>query len=159
MGEGISFWLIEKVLLFCLINRKMTFYPNRQFNKFSSFSSILFECLCNANPQPTVKWILKDPKGDRELTGDKYVSKVKKQVGKYAVTLIVKVKYKYTINKFARKKLFLYRIRPNRIRAFTKWWPSIRKAPTRWSKISHWNARPRMCSSRLIHTFDFKIFH
>ena len=51
----------------------------------------MFECLCNANPQPTVKWIFKDPKGERELSGDKYLAKVKKQVGKYAVTLTVKV--------------------------------------------------------------------
>ncbi|CAA21634.1 Ig-like domain-containing protein [Caenorhabditis elegans] len=48
--------------------------------------SVLFECICNANPQPTVKWFLKD----KELTGDRYVSKIKKMVGKFTVTLHIK---------------------------------------------------------------------
>ena len=65
-------------------------FQNKQFCIKLKFSSVLFECLCNANPQPTVKWILKHPSGERELTGDRYVSKVKKQVGKYSCTLIVK---------------------------------------------------------------------
>lgn len=49
--------------------------------------SVLFECMCNANPEPTVEWFHKDKK----LSGDKYVFKVKKQVGKYMCTMIVKV--------------------------------------------------------------------
>ncbi|CAD5213364.1 unnamed protein product [Bursaphelenchus xylophilus] len=48
--------------------------------------SVLFECMCNANPEPTVTWYLKD----KELTGDRYVFKVKKQVGKYMCTMIMK---------------------------------------------------------------------
>ncbi|KAL3098730.1 hypothetical protein niasHT_024484 [Heterodera trifolii] len=48
--------------------------------------SVLFECICNANPEPTVKWFLKD----KELAGDRFVSKVKKQVGKYLCTLTIK---------------------------------------------------------------------
>uniref|UniRef100_A0A0N5AW32 Ig-like domain-containing protein n=1 Tax=Syphacia muris TaxID=451379 RepID=A0A0N5AW32_9BILA len=48
--------------------------------------SVLFECTCNANPQPTVKWYFKD----KELEGDRYTMKVKKMVGKYACTLAVK---------------------------------------------------------------------
>ncbi|KAH7723921.1 Immunoglobulin I-set domain containing protein [Aphelenchoides avenae] len=48
--------------------------------------SVLFECMCNANPEPTVEWFHKDKK----LSGDKYVFKVKKQVGKYMCTMIVK---------------------------------------------------------------------
>lgn len=51
--------------------------------------SVLFECMCNGNPEPTVKWYLKD----KELTGDRYVFKVKKQVGKYICTMIMKVGY------------------------------------------------------------------
>lgn len=49
--------------------------------------SVLFECMCNANPEPTVKWFHKD----KELSGDRYVIKSKKQVGKYICTLIIKV--------------------------------------------------------------------
>ncbi|CAI4224126.1 unnamed protein product [Auanema sp. JU1783] len=48
--------------------------------------SILFECLCNANPQPTIKWIFKD----KELSGDRYVQKIKKTVGKWTVTMQLK---------------------------------------------------------------------
>uniref|UniRef100_A0A7E4ZUS3 IGc2 domain-containing protein n=1 Tax=Panagrellus redivivus TaxID=6233 RepID=A0A7E4ZUS3_PANRE len=48
--------------------------------------SVLFECMCNANPEPKVQWFLKD----KELVGDRYVTKVKKQVGKYICTLIMK---------------------------------------------------------------------
>uniref|UniRef100_A0A914E0V3 Immunoglobulin I-set domain-containing protein n=1 Tax=Acrobeloides nanus TaxID=290746 RepID=A0A914E0V3_9BILA len=48
--------------------------------------SVLFECMCNSNPEPTVKWYLKD----KELVGDRYVTKIKKQVGKYICTLIIK---------------------------------------------------------------------
>ncbi|KAI6227676.1 hypothetical protein M3Y99_01229500 [Aphelenchoides fujianensis] len=48
--------------------------------------SVLFECLVNGTPQPTVEWFLKDKK----LEGDRYVQKVKKQVGKYVCTLIMK---------------------------------------------------------------------
>ncbi len=49
--------------------------------------SVLFECMCNGNPQPTVKWF----RSDKELQGERYVMKVKKQVGKYICTLIMKV--------------------------------------------------------------------
>uniref|UniRef100_A0A914DCJ3 Ig-like domain-containing protein n=1 Tax=Acrobeloides nanus TaxID=290746 RepID=A0A914DCJ3_9BILA len=48
--------------------------------------SVLFECMVNASPEPTVKWYLKD----KELVGDRYVPKIKKQVGKYICTLIIK---------------------------------------------------------------------
>ncbi|KAI6221676.1 hypothetical protein M3Y95_00987400 [Aphelenchoides besseyi] len=48
--------------------------------------SVLFECMVNGNPEPTVQWFLKD----KELTGDRFVKKVKKQVGKYVCTLIMK---------------------------------------------------------------------
>lgn len=49
--------------------------------------SVLFECMCNANPEPTIKWFFKD----KELTpGDKYVMKQKKMVGKWAVTMNLK---------------------------------------------------------------------
>ncbi|VDN53149.1 unnamed protein product [Dracunculus medinensis] len=48
--------------------------------------SVLFECTCNANPEPTVKWYFKD----KELTGDRYIMKVKKTVGKYACTMTMK---------------------------------------------------------------------
>ncbi|KAI6196312.1 Ig-like domain-containing protein [Aphelenchoides besseyi] len=41
--------------------------------------SVLFECMVNGNPEPT-----------KELTGDRFVKKVKKQVGKYVCTLIMK---------------------------------------------------------------------
>ena len=54
-------------------------------------SSVLLELLCNGNPQPEMKWILRTPKGDRELFGDGYVHKMKKQVGKYVCTMIIKV--------------------------------------------------------------------
>ena len=49
--------------------------------------SVLFECMCKANPEPTVKWYHKD----QELSGDRFIQKVKKQVGKYMCTLIIKV--------------------------------------------------------------------
>lgn len=49
--------------------------------------SVLFECMCNANPEPTVQWFHKE----KELSSDRYVMKIKKQVGKYICTLIVKV--------------------------------------------------------------------
>ncbi len=39
--------------------------------------------------KPEVKWYFKD----KELTGDRHVSKVKKMVGKFACTLIIKVNY------------------------------------------------------------------
>lgn len=52
--------------------------------------SVLLELLCNGNPQPEVKWILRTPKGDRELVGDGYAHKMKKQVGKYVCTMIIK---------------------------------------------------------------------
>ncbi|PAV72161.1 hypothetical protein WR25_00011 [Diploscapter pachys] len=48
--------------------------------------SILFECICNANPQPTIKWYFKG----KELTGDRYVMKIKKMVGKWTVTMNMK---------------------------------------------------------------------
>uniref|UniRef100_A0AC34R8W0 Ig-like domain-containing protein n=2 Tax=Panagrolaimus sp. JU765 TaxID=591449 RepID=A0AC34R8W0_9BILA len=48
--------------------------------------SVLFECMCNGTPEPKVQWYLKD----KELVGDRYVTKVKKQVGKYICTLIMK---------------------------------------------------------------------
>jgi hypothetical protein len=48
--------------------------------------SVLFECMCNGTPEPSVQWFLKD----KELNGDRFVKKVKKQVGKYVCTLIVK---------------------------------------------------------------------
>uniref|UniRef100_A0A914WXG8 Ig-like domain-containing protein n=1 Tax=Plectus sambesii TaxID=2011161 RepID=A0A914WXG8_9BILA len=48
--------------------------------------SVLFECMCNGNPQPDIKWLHKD----KELTGDRYVMRVKKSVGKYNCTLTIK---------------------------------------------------------------------
>jgi len=48
--------------------------------------SVLFECMVNGTPEPTVQWFLKD----KELQGDRYIKKVKKQVGKYMCTLIMK---------------------------------------------------------------------
>ncbi|KAI1728612.1 immunoglobulin i-set domain-containing protein [Ditylenchus destructor] len=51
--------------------------------------SVLFECMCNANPEPKVQWFHKD----KELSGDRYIMKHKKQVGKYICTLIMKVRY------------------------------------------------------------------
>jgi len=48
--------------------------------------SVLFECMCNGNPEPTIKWFHKD----KELSGERYVFKQKKQVGKYIVTMIMK---------------------------------------------------------------------
>ncbi|KAI6184685.1 Ig-like domain-containing protein [Aphelenchoides bicaudatus] len=50
--------------------------------------SVLFECMLNSNSssEPTVQWFLKD----KELTGDRYVKKIKKQVGKYICTLVMK---------------------------------------------------------------------
>uniref|UniRef100_A0AC35FRD1 Ig-like domain-containing protein n=1 Tax=Panagrolaimus sp. PS1159 TaxID=55785 RepID=A0AC35FRD1_9BILA len=48
--------------------------------------SVLMECLLNANPEPKVQWFFKD----QELTGDRFVSKIKKQVGKWVCTLIIK---------------------------------------------------------------------
>ncbi|VDP20077.1 unnamed protein product [Soboliphyme baturini] len=52
--------------------------------------SVLFECMVSANPEPEVKWYFKD----KELTtGDKYIVKKKKMVGKYACTLQVKVSW------------------------------------------------------------------
>ena len=60
-------------------------------NYKSNFCSVMFELLCNGNPQPEVKWILISPKGERELNGEGYVNKMKKQVGKYVCNLIIKV--------------------------------------------------------------------
>uniref|UniRef100_A0A914WUF3 Ig-like domain-containing protein n=1 Tax=Plectus sambesii TaxID=2011161 RepID=A0A914WUF3_9BILA len=48
--------------------------------------SVLFECMCMSNPEPEVKWFFKD----KQLTGDRYVTRVKKTCGKYTCTLIVK---------------------------------------------------------------------
>ncbi|CAK5093925.1 unnamed protein product [Meloidogyne enterolobii] len=49
--------------------------------------SVLFECICNANPEPTIKWLFKD----QELVpGERYLIKTKKQVGKYACTMVIK---------------------------------------------------------------------
>ena len=60
-------------------------------NYKSNFCSVMFELLCNGNPQPEVKWILISPKGERELNGEGYMNKMKKQVGKYVCNLIIKV--------------------------------------------------------------------
>uniref|UniRef100_A0A7I4Y662 Immunoglobulin I-set domain containing protein n=1 Tax=Haemonchus contortus TaxID=6289 RepID=A0A7I4Y662_HAECO len=48
--------------------------------------SVLFECICSGNPEPTIKWFFKD----QELKNDRFVQKIKKSVGKWAVTLIMK---------------------------------------------------------------------
>ncbi|TMS35401.1 hypothetical protein L596_002812 [Steinernema carpocapsae] len=48
--------------------------------------SVLFECMCNANPEPSVKWFFKD----KELNDDRHVTKVKKMVGKYTCCMIMK---------------------------------------------------------------------
>ncbi|VDL78382.1 unnamed protein product [Nippostrongylus brasiliensis] len=48
--------------------------------------SLLFECICSGSPQPTIQWFFKD----KELNGPRYVSKIKKSVGKWTVTLIIK---------------------------------------------------------------------
>jgi len=48
--------------------------------------SVLFECMCNGNPEPTIKWFFKD----KELSGEKYVMNQKKMVGKYRCTMVLK---------------------------------------------------------------------
>ncbi|VDK78338.1 unnamed protein product [Litomosoides sigmodontis] len=48
--------------------------------------SVLFECMCNANPEPTIQWFFKD----KELSGDRHVMKIKKMVGKWTCTMIMK---------------------------------------------------------------------
>ncbi|VDM28926.1 unnamed protein product [Toxocara canis] len=53
--------------------------------------TVLFECMCNSNPEPTVKWFFKMIfLKDKELSGDRYTFKVKKMVGKYACTMTMK---------------------------------------------------------------------
>lgn len=49
--------------------------------------SVMFECICSANPEPKIIWFHRE----NELSGDRYVMKQKKQVGKYICTLIIKV--------------------------------------------------------------------
>ncbi|VDM09980.1 unnamed protein product [Wuchereria bancrofti] len=49
--------------------------------------SVLFECMCNANPEPTMQWFFKD----KELSGDRYTMKIKKMVGKWTCTMTMKV--------------------------------------------------------------------
>jgi len=64
------------------------FYLKNEYYS-SQYRSVLFECICNANPEPTIKWLFKD----QELVpGDRYLIKTKKQVGKYACTMVIKVK-------------------------------------------------------------------
>ncbi|CAJ0586965.1 unnamed protein product, partial [Mesorhabditis spiculigera] len=53
---------------------------------FKPDGSVLFECLCNGNPEPEVKWFFKD----KECVGDRYIAKKKKMVGKYTCTLQIK---------------------------------------------------------------------
>ncbi|GMT15000.1 hypothetical protein PFISCL1PPCAC_6297 [Pristionchus fissidentatus] len=48
--------------------------------------SVLFECLCNANPQPTIQWFFKD----KPVNDDRHVCKIKKMVGKWTVTMVIK---------------------------------------------------------------------
>ncbi|GMR36859.1 hypothetical protein PMAYCL1PPCAC_07054 [Pristionchus mayeri] len=48
--------------------------------------SVLFECLCNANPQPTIQWFFKD----KPINDDRHVCKIKKTVGKWTVTMTLK---------------------------------------------------------------------
>ncbi|RCN43540.1 immunoglobulin I-set domain protein [Ancylostoma caninum] len=49
--------------------------------------SVLFECICSGSPQPTIQWFFKD----QELKDDRHVQKIKKSVGKWTVTMIMKV--------------------------------------------------------------------
>jgi hypothetical protein len=52
------------------------------------YSSVLFECICSANPEPTIKWFF----NEQEIAlDDRHSIKMKKQVGKYACTMIIKV--------------------------------------------------------------------
>uniref|UniRef100_A0AC35TSN2 I-set domain-containing protein n=1 Tax=Rhabditophanes sp. KR3021 TaxID=114890 RepID=A0AC35TSN2_9BILA len=49
--------------------------------------TVLFECLCNANPEPKITWKFKG----NEITPDNRICmKIKKIVGKWAVTMTLK---------------------------------------------------------------------
>ncbi|KHJ78687.1 immunoglobulin I-set domain protein [Oesophagostomum dentatum] len=59
--------------------------------------SVLFECICSGSPQPKIQWFFKD----KELNDDRHVQKVKKSVGKWTVTMIMKVSRCTSKQKFA----------------------------------------------------------
>ncbi|EYC13175.1 hypothetical protein Y032_0044g1012 [Ancylostoma ceylanicum] len=54
--------------------------------------SVLFECICSGSPQPTIQWFFKD----QELKDARHEQKIKKSVGKWTVTMIMKVSCIFT---------------------------------------------------------------